>query len=109
MTRAHKNNTAAFKAQRVRVLRRDANTCFYCGDSASHADHVIAKAMGGGDELDNLVAACASCNQRKGSKSQGLFLATSSAPPVFSDCLSPKTAVRVLQGPCEGQPSQDLT
>ena len=80
MMRTHKNNTAKFKAQRLRVLSRDVNTCYYCGiDNATHVDHVVPKAMGGGDELDNLVAACASCNQRKGSKSQGLFLATNSA------------------------------
>ena len=109
MPRVHKNNTAAFKAQRLRVLRRDAYTCYYCGDAATHADHVIPKAMGGGDELDNLVAACASCNQRKGSKPQGLFLATNSAPPVFSERIYQKTAVRALQGPCMGQESQDKT
>ena len=110
MMKVHKNNTAKFKAQRIRVLNRDAYTCYYCGiDNATHVDHVVPKAMGGGDELDNLVAACASCNQRKGSKSQGLFLATNSAPPVFSDCLSPRTAVQALQGPCKGQESQDKT
>ena len=108
MMKVHKNNTAKFKAQRIRVLNRDAHTCYYCGiDNATHVDHVVPKAMGGGDELDNLVAACASCNQRKGSKPQGLFLATNSAPPVFSDCLSPKTSVMTQQGPCTGQPEQD--
>ena len=109
MTRTHKNNSAAFKRQRLRVLRRDANTCYYCGaNDASHVDHVVAKAMGGGDELDNLVAACVTCNQRKGIKSQGLFLAQSSAPPVFRANLSPRTAVKVVQGPCMGQPAQEL-
>jgi len=108
MMRLHKNNTSQFKAQRLRVLRRDTNTCYYCGDNnATHVDHVVPKAMGGGDELDNLVAACATCNQRKGIKSQGASLATKSAPPVFSECLSPKTSVMTQQGPCAGQPAQD--
>jgi 5-methylcytosine-specific restriction endonuclease McrA len=107
--RMHKNNTAAFKAQRLRVLRRDANTCYYCGaDDATHVDHVIAKAKGGGDELDNLVTACAQCNQLKGVKSQGAFLASRSAPPVFSGCLSPGTVITVQPGTCYGQPEQDL-
>ena len=107
--RVHKNNTADFKAQRLRVLRRDAHTCYYCGDeNATHVDHVIAKANGGGDEMDNLVAACARCNQLKGTKSQGAFLAIRSAPPVFSERIYPKTAITAQPGPCTGQPEQDL-
>ena len=107
--RMHKNNTAQFKAQRLRVLRRDANTCYYCGsDNATHVDHIIPKAKGGGDEMHNLVAACARCNQAKGVKSQGAFLALRSAPPVFSERIYPKTAITAQPGPCIGQPEQDL-
>ena len=109
MPRVHKNNTARFKAQRLRVLSRDTYTCYYCSaDNASHVDHVIPKAKGGSDDMDNLVAACASCNQRKGSKSQALFLAIGSAPPVFSDCISPSMVVVTQPGPCTGQPEQDV-
>ena len=107
--RMHKNNTAQFKAQRIRVLRRDANTCYYCGsDNATHVDHIIPKAKGGGDEMHNLVAACATCNQAKGVKSQGAFLASRSAPPVFSERIYPKTAITAQPGPFIGQPEQDL-
>jgi len=45
-------------------------TCVYCGKtyelSKLTIDHVHPRSMGGGD-LRNLVAACQSCNQRKGS------------------------------------------
>ena len=41
--------------------------CQYCGArGAGHADHIIPKARGGLDTLDNLILACASCNLRKG-------------------------------------------
>lgn len=51
---------------RLKVLDRDAWTCFYCGKhlegNDATADHIIAKASGGTDTLDNLVAACRRCN-----------------------------------------------
>lgn len=108
MTKPHKNNTAQFKAQRLRVLNRDAHTCYYCGaNDATHVDHVVPKAKGGGDELDNLVAACARCNLRKGSKSQGLFLALTSAPPVFSSFLSLTRSVIHQDSPFTTRPVQE--
>ena len=104
--RMHKNNTAQFKAQRLRVLRRDANTCYYCGsDNATHVDHIIPKAKGGGDEMHNLVAACATCNQSKGVKSQGAFLASRSAPPVFSSRISLMQSEPMLDSPFKTRPS----
>jgi len=109
MTRRHKNNTADFKAQRLKVLRRDGHTCYYCGEGgATHVDHIVPMASGGGDEMDNLVAACARCNQRKGSKSLQAFLGQRSAPLVFSEGFYPKTTVTPQPGPCLGQPTQDL-
>ncbi len=50
------------------VLERDSYTCQYCGAPATTADHVIPKVKGGRDELGNLVAACVSCNSRKGAR-----------------------------------------
>lgn len=56
---------------RYEVLRRDAFTCRYCGakapDVALTVDHVLAVALGGGDEPNNLVTACADCNAGKSS------------------------------------------
>ena len=60
--------TQRWKNQRLRVLQRDGYVCQYCGGEATQVDHVIARAMGGGHDLDNLVACCALCNSRKGSK-----------------------------------------
>jgi hypothetical protein len=57
---------------RFEVLRRDGFRCTYCGRSARegvvlHVDHVIPVAGGGSNDIENLVAACSSCNQGKGS------------------------------------------
>lgn len=60
---------AITKRTRYEVLRRDNYTCRYCGASAPNVelqvDHVIPKALGGGDAPDNLVAACRDCNAGK--------------------------------------------
>jgi hypothetical protein len=53
------------------VVERDGRQCRYCGRRISrreplHIDHVIARSLGGGDDLDNLVVACIGCNTRKG-------------------------------------------
>lgn len=64
---------AITKRTRYEVLRRDNYTCRYCGAKAPHVelqvDHVIPKALGGGDAPDNLVAACRDCNTGKTSSS----------------------------------------
>ena len=52
----------------AQVLERDGYACFYCGGPATTADHVISKARGGTDDMDNLVAACVPCNSRKGAR-----------------------------------------
>jgi len=97
-----------YKARRLQVLNAGGWVCYYCGQEASQVDHVIPIASGGDPmSLDNLVPACKRCNLSKGKKSQGVFLATTDTPPVFSDLLSPKTSVMTQQGPCTGQPEQD--
>lgn len=57
------------KRLRYEVLRRDNHTCRYCGGRAPDAtltvDHVVPKALGGGDEPANLVSACRDCNSGK--------------------------------------------
>ncbi|MCP4356761.1 MAG: HNH endonuclease [Chloroflexi bacterium] len=50
------------------ILRRDNYTCQYCGRK-THAltlDHVMPRHQGGRHSWENLVAACAGCNRRKG-------------------------------------------
>lgn len=97
-------------AFRNKILRRDGYICYYCGQDATQVDHVIP--ISAAPELvvnaENAVACCKRCNTSKGNRSQAAFLAKMATPPVFSDCISPGTAVRVVQGPCQGQPSQDL-
>jgi len=58
------------KITRKAVLARDSWTCQYCGHQASGltVDHVIPRSRGGSLEWDNIVAACAPCNRRKGSR-----------------------------------------
>lgn len=58
------------KITRKAVLARDSYTCQYCG-SESHGltvDHVVPRSRGGSSAWDNIVAACAPCNRKKGSK-----------------------------------------
>lgn len=46
-------------------------TCHLCGtpNSATTADHVIPRSLGGSNTLDNLRPACASCNSGRGNRS----------------------------------------
>lgn len=54
-------------AIRRAVIERDGNVCRYCGDTGGpfHIDHVHPVALGGTNDLDNLVRACAACNLSK--------------------------------------------
>lgn len=56
---------------RREVFRRDNYTCQYCGrrDGGLTVDHVIPRHMGGQHIWTNVVAACPSCNHRKGAHS----------------------------------------
>ncbi len=64
---------AVSKRLRFEVFKRDNHTCRYCGRSAPDVsltiDHVIPVALGGPDQPDNLVTACAECNGGKSSVS----------------------------------------
>ena len=51
-----------WKARRAIILKMHDYQCFWCGDEATSADHVEPRQNGGTDELNNLVAACHSCN-----------------------------------------------
>lgn len=59
-------------SRRFKVLERDGFRCRYCGRSAPEvkleADHVIPKAQGGDDSMDNLITSCYDCNRGKGSQ-----------------------------------------
>lgn len=57
-------------ALRKQVLTQDGEVCCYCGDQEGpfHVDHIVPRALGGDDRLDNLCVACAPCNLSKGAK-----------------------------------------
>jgi 5-methylcytosine-specific restriction endonuclease McrA len=58
------------KITRKAVLARDSYTCQYCGRETSGltVDHVIPRSRGGTSAWDNIVAACAPCNRKKGNR-----------------------------------------
>lgn len=51
------------------VFTRDAQTCVYCGASATSIDHVVPRSRGGTHTWDNVVAACRRCNHTKADRS----------------------------------------
>ncbi|MDQ7029434.1 MAG: HNH endonuclease [Ardenticatenia bacterium] len=57
---------------RRNILLRDNYTCQYCGrrPGKEHLtiDHVVPRSRGGEHSWENLVAACAPCNRRKGNR-----------------------------------------
>jgi len=58
------------KKRRFEIFKRDKFTCQYCGavspDVILHVDHITPVKEGGGDDILNLVTACAGCNLGKG-------------------------------------------
>lgn len=57
---------------RFNLFLRDEFTCQYCGAKGEMTfDHVIPRARGGKTVWENVVAACAPCNLKKGSKPLG--------------------------------------
>ena len=84
-------STSEWKKVRLRVLDRDGHTCAYCGEVATHVDHVVPLSKDASDPYnpEGLVAACARCNTLKGDKSKAFFLKQSFTPPVFVDISLP--------------------
>ena len=55
---------------RFNVFLRDEFSCQYCGKKGELTfDHIVPRSSGGITSWENVVAACALCNMRKGSKS----------------------------------------
>lgn len=64
--RAYKTSVLA-AGIRFQVFQRDNFTCQYCGNTPARgalleADHIVPRAKGGPDTLENLVTACWECN-----------------------------------------------
>jgi len=64
---------ARLKLTRREVFRRDNYTCQYCGKKTTDLtiDHVTPRHTGGKHVWTNVVAACPSCNHRKGGRLLG--------------------------------------
>ena len=56
----------AYRKARLACLQMAGYVCYYCGQDATTADHVI-PIKAGGDPIDqsNLVASCVACNSKK--------------------------------------------
>ena len=85
-----------YKEVRLRVLARDGYTCYYCGHEGQDGngltiDHVIpvSKAPELAIDESNMRIACKSCNSRKGSRNERVFLEMVRTPPVFQSFTSP--------------------
>lgn len=84
------------KITRRAVFARDNWTCQYCGSHTQlTVDHVIPRSKGGASVWENIVAACTSCNRRKGNslpRQVGMTLAHpphTPGPEVFIHVASP--------------------
>src|SRR4029077_12634265 len=84
------------KITSLAVFARDGWTCQYCGSRAQlTVDHVIPRSKGGGSTWENIVAACAPCNRRKGDalpRQAGMTLARAPRTPnpdIFIQVASP--------------------
>ncbi len=63
---ARYHRTPEHRDRRQRVLARDQHTCNWCGGEADTLDYVIALTLGGPRTDENSVAACTTCNSRRG-------------------------------------------
>jgi len=96
-----KLNTRRYRGQRDRVFARDGRMCQICGtdEGEMHIDHIIPRKVGGTHDLDNLRVLCKSCNLRKGSMNDGVFLGKTATPPVFQGPSLPSTVSSVPDSP----------
>lgn len=67
----------AVPENRLAILRRESYKCFYCLSALNTSNHVIEHVLSrpeGNNTYRNLVAACVSCNNRKGNRLVDEFL-----------------------------------
>ena len=66
-----RGGTRAWRRIRAAILARDGFVCQWCGGVADSVDHLTPRGRGGGDEPENLVAACMRCNVGRRSSRAG--------------------------------------
>ena len=73
---------AAARHFRAAVLRRDGFRCVYCGTGLKRLrlDHDLPVSRGGLDTMQNFVAACEDCDDRKGQMTGAEFRALPRSP-----------------------------
>jgi hypothetical protein len=59
----HRGKAQKYKAALIALYN---GKCQYCDDCANVIDHIIPLALGGKDEIENLIPACWRCNAKKG-------------------------------------------
>lgn len=68
-------STTRWRKIRLAILRRDNNTCYYCGiPTATTVDHLTPLEQGGDDNFNNLVSACSNCNYSKGNRTEEQYI-----------------------------------
>jgi 5-methylcytosine-specific restriction endonuclease McrA len=102
-----KLNSRRYRVHKQRVFDRDGRICRYCGSDEEplHIDHIIPRKVGGTHDLENLQVLCKACNLRKSSKDEGVFLAQTATPPVFSSRISLMQSEPMLDSPFKTRPS----
>ena len=104
-----KLNSRRYRVHKQRVFDRDGRICRYCGSDEEplHIDHIIPRKVGGTHDLDNLQVLCKACNLRKSSKDEGVFLAQTATPPVFSGNMYPMQSEVHRDSPFTARPITD--
>jgi 5-methylcytosine-specific restriction endonuclease McrA len=103
-----KLNSRKYRTHKERVFARDGRICKYCGnDENLQIDHIISRKNGGTHDMDNLQVLCRDCNLRKSSKDEGVFLAQTATPPVFSGNIYPMQSRTMLDSPFTARPVTD--
>lgn len=92
---------------RFEVFKRDRFTCAYCGRTPPevllHVDHVTPRAAGGNDDMENLITACATCNQGKAAR-----LLDEGSSPVVGKASVEEAAERLAQARAYAEVSAEL-
>ena len=71
--RTRKVSNGVFKVADRDLLRLTSASCYHCGASSEHIDHIIPISRGGSHSIGNLGPMCAQCNQSKGAKTYAEF------------------------------------
>lgn len=103
-----------YREVRLRVLARDGFVCYYCGHEGQDGngltiDHIIPVSKSPELAIDesNMRIACKSCNSKKGSRNERVFLDSMRTPPVFSSFISPMQSVIHEDSPFKTKPVQN--